>query len=157
MVAVKVALFAAILALWPLNVLADQAMTFRAGGDFTHYKNETAIYTLGLEDFNRDGFGVKGEVGAWTDIGEGRRSSPYVAGKVAKRFGDYQGVNFTGFFGVSIVGYPDSALSSPFEFTEELILGYKFVGCGYTHFSNAGLSKPNIGRDYQSCTVVFTF
>src|SRR5581483_2475391 len=139
----------------PWRALADDATTLRMGGDFTHCKNETAIYSAGFEEFDRHGFGHKFELGAWTDTKEDHRFSPFGSVLLGKRFGDYEGFNLTGFAGIAIIGYTDAALGGIFEFTEEAIVGYKNVGVGYKHISNAGTASPNQGRDYISLTVAF--
>jgi len=134
---------------------ADEATTLRMGGDFTHYKNKSAIYSVGFEDFDRDNFGTKLEVGAYTDSDPGHVGAPFGSVLLGKRFGSYEGLNATGFMGCAIIGSTDQVLGSLFEFTEEAIVGYKNVGLGYKHVSNAGLASPNHGRDYVSLTVAF--
>jgi len=143
----KILLLISILS-FPLQSLADERAVLRMGADFTHYKNRTSIYSLGWEDFNSLGLGHKFELGGWTDETGGRCSSPYGSILLGKELGTSEGLNLTGFVGLSIIGYTDAALSSPFEFTEEAAVGYQNVGIGYKHFSNAGLSEPNHGRDY---------
>lgn len=139
----------------PWKALADDAVTLRMGADFTHYKNETAIYSLGSESFDRDGFGCKLEGGFWTAIDPSHRASPFGSVLGGKRFGDYNGFNLTGFFGVVVLGHTDGALGGNAAFTEEAVLGYKTVSLGYKHISNAGLFPPNHGRDYISLTLAF--
>lgn len=50
--------------------------------------------------------------------------------------------------GAGGVSLTDHKLSSHFEFSEEIEVGYKRVGIGFMHVSNAGLSNPNSGRDF---------
>lgn len=152
------ALIAALLVLAPMKASAEYATTFRAGADLTHYKNQTSIFSLGIENFDKeDGLGYKLELGAWTDIDQGRYSSPFASALLGKRFGNYDTFNATALLGIAVIGYPDSVLSTPFEFTEEVILGYKCVGIGFKHFSNAGIKEPNHGREYVSLTIAFPF
>lgn len=146
-----------LLALVPVRALSDDAITARMGADFTHYKNETAIYSAALESFNRSNVGTKFEFGGWTDTGANRCQSPFGSVLVGKRFGYYDGFNLTGFAGIAIIGNTDSALSTNFEFTEEVVAGYNVVGVGYKHISNAGIKTPNNGRDYISLTFAFPF
>lgn len=145
---IKIAALIAVLSLFPFRALADGATVLRMGADMTHYANQTSIYSLGYEEVARDGFGHKIEAGFWTDTGSDRKGSPFGSLVGLKRFGDYEGVNVTGVFGIMIVGYPDAALASAFEFTEEIAIGFKDVSIGYKHISNAGLKEPNHGRDY---------
>lgn len=151
----KFLILAAVLALLPLRSLADTTTTVRSGVDLTHYKNQTSIYSIGVQDLNRDGFGWKLEAGAWTDSGQDRKGSFFTSAMGAKRFGDLDGFNLTGLFGIIVASNADGALGSPLAFTEEAILGYRAVGIGYKHISNAGLWVPNHGRDYLSVTVSF--
>lgn len=57
------------------------------------------------------------------------------------------------FFGIAYIGQTDSMLSSNLEFIEEIGIGMqdmigRFIGIEYRHFSNAGISLPNKGRDF---------
>lgn len=57
------------------------------------------------------------------------------------------------FSGPAYVSKTDDHLSTPFEFTEDLEIGFVDkrgvgIGFGYKHFSNAGIQQPNLGRDF---------
>jgi len=49
--------------------------------------------------------------------------------------------------GAGAVSNPGARLGHWFQFTEELNLYYDNIGIGYKHISNAGIKKPNLGRD----------
>jgi hypothetical protein len=144
-----------ILAVTPFKAVATDAFSLRMGTDLTHYKDQTSIYSLGYETFDRHGWGAKIEGGGWTDIADDRRCSPFGAVLVGKQFGDYRGLNLTGLVGAGIIGAPDAALSTTFQFTEEVTVGYDVVGLGFKHFSNAGIKEPNQGRDYFFVNLAF--
>lgn len=101
------------------------------------------------------------EAGAYTDQSKrgGVRSSGFgFAGiGVQPEYGPLY-VNF--FQYVGLIGSPDTVLGGLFQFSEEVGIGIKderngtSVGLFYKHISNAGISLPNIGRDFAGVQVM---
>ena len=109
----------------------------------------SAIYSLAYEESIRRPVMYKLDVGAWSAGTEsGRLQSPYASGLLGLRFGDFSGFNAQVLGGPMVIGNVDSALSTNFQFTEEVQVGYGIIGLGYKHVSNANLKKPNLGRDF---------
>lgn len=134
---------------------AYENIVYRMGFGLSNTK-DSALYSLGYErNFKHSIFQYKFDVGAWTTTRPGRASSPYGAFLLGPKFGDDTGFNLRTMAGISIIGLTDEMLGSNFQFTEEAIISYQTVGIGYKHVSNAGIVKPNLGRDYLY--IHFTF
>lgn len=71
-----------------------------------------------------------------------------------KRFSDFQARIMAGMGAVTKSG---PRITSGLQFTEEISLKYKNFGLSYKHISNAGLKKPNLGRDYLLFSLGFEF
>ncbi len=145
------------LSVLPFPGAPGDSTTLRMGTDLTHYANETSMYSVGFQHFEANGLGYKLDAGGWTESASDRKSAPFGSVLVGKRFGSVNGINMTNLIGVAVIGIPDSALSTTFQFTEEAAVGYKAVGLGYKHFSNAGIKEPNHGRDYIYLNFAFPF
>lgn len=59
--------------------------------------------------------------------------------------------------GMGLISKKGNRLGGNFQFTEEIELGYKQVGLGYKHISNAGIQKPNLGRDFLQLSINIPF
>lgn len=100
-------------------------------------------------------FKSKFDLGYWNDIGVSdlqRNSSGFTSASIGVRVAPNY-FYIENFFGCAWVFSPDTQLGLPFEFTEEFGFGLedqlgKFIGFEYRHFSNAGLSVNNKGRDF---------
>lgn len=140
----------------------------------------TFKYGLGFDQPNQDGvaetkyislgyinpisriFNNKFDLGAWFDSLDAdklKRSSGFVSDSLGIRVepGYFYGETY---FGASYITQVDSQLGTQFEFTEELGFGIKdnkgkWCGFEYRHFSNAGMSQINKGRDFFLFNVGF--
>lgn len=130
-----------------INVLAEENIAFRLGTGFTTNK-ASALFVGEYEEVFSDGFQYLFQLGTWTDSEPRHKSSFLGSFLVGKRLGNYKGFNGSVLAGVLFMFQPDSLLSTPFEFTESITVGYQKFGVGYQHVSNAGLKEPNIGRDH---------
>lgn len=137
---------------------ASDSLVFRTGVDMTRYKSGS-LFSLGIQNKINEYFVYKTDLGFWADSDSSRKTSPFVGLTLGPKLGDYAGFNFNCQAGIMVIGYPDSVLSTPFQFTEECAVGYKEVSLGYKHISNAGIKEPNYGRDYIfiQYTSPFTF
>jgi len=140
-------LLATAFVLFPFKSVADSNLALRMGSGIANTE-KSAIYSIGYEETFVDHFLYKIDAGAWTDNQPERNGAPYGSVGLGPRLGSLKGFNLQIVGSVAIAGYTDSLLGSNFQFTEELTLGYGPVGFGYKHFSNAGIIRPNIGRDY---------
>jgi hypothetical protein len=93
------------------------------------------------------------EVGAWNDdtVNQGRSSALYGSLRLGVEARNVLMLRIT--TGPSIITATDSYLGLPFEFMEEFYLGLDGrncinIGASYRHFSNAGFSRINTGRDF---------
>lgn len=96
---------------------------------------------------NEDYF-YRAEIGYFSDNRVRHSPSLFSSVAMARRAGDKDSLHFDLVLGIALISNPDELLGSPFEFTEEIDVGYKNVSIGVRHFSNAGIVRPNIGRDY---------
>lgn len=64
---------------------------------------------------------------------------------------------FRAVIGMGLLTKKGKRLGGNFQFTEEVELGYKRVGIGYKHISNAGIKKPNLGRDFIQMSINIPF
>jgi len=106
-------------------------------------------------------FKQKLEAGVWTDVKfENRRSSGYAAYSVGIRV-EPQILYVESFWGAALMTHTDGMLSSNFQFMNDTGIGVqddagRFIGISYKHISNAGISYPNLGRDFLSIKMGFS-
>jgi len=133
------------LLLGSLPVKANVAVKL-GSGIFQSNKN-VAVYSLSYRHYTTPFFFQNAEVGYWVDNKKNSKNSYYEQYSLGlrKRISSYW---VEGQMGGSIVTGVDQYLSSAFEFTEEISLGYKNIGISMRHYSNAGLSSPNKGRNF---------
>lgn len=117
---------------------------------------------IGLEEDLWYNLKQKFNAGAWLDNrGDGYSNSP---------FGGYQlGFEVSNdvleaslWSGPTVIGKTDQMLGSYLEFNETIYLGIvdkdkNSIGIVYNHFSNAGISSVNQGRDYLGLELKFPF
>lgn len=103
------------------------------------------------------------EAGAWTDTSgvDGRRGTLY-GGWSAGIDVNAGYLNLQSLWGVAGITHTDSMLGGHFQFHQDLFLGLKdkqgrYIGANYSHFSSAGLSSPNLGRDLLSLKIGVMF
>jgi len=143
----------------PYNCMAmDLNLKYGAGFGMTGQQNisEVKYLSLGFQtNIPNSLFRTKFDIGAWFDTRENdtlRKSSFFASPAIGLRVepGYFYVENY---LGIAYVDKPDSQLGIPFEFTEEFGIGVKdgqgrFTGVQWKHFSNAGISPVNKGRDF---------
>lgn len=99
-------------------------------------------------------FNAKMDAGGWFDSNEtsSDKSSGFATASVGMRV-DIGPLYIDNYFGTAWLTTTDGLLGIPFEFTEEFGIGLKdefgrSTGVQYRHFSNAGISSINKGRDF---------
>lgn len=109
------------------------------------------------------------DVGGWVDnladtswyADHNRKDSFYGKYMLGVKPGPQVGTYAKAFVGVAGLTAKDSQLGGHFQFSQDLALGVRdkrsFVEIGYTHFSSAGIYKPNKGRDFVLFGVGVTF
>lgn len=135
----------------------DLNLKYGVGFGATDSQNmsEVKYLSLGIQGPISSLFRAKFDVGAWFDSKEGstgRKSSSFGSAAIGYRVepGYFYVENY---FGTALIEHPDSQLGIPFEFTEEFGFGVKdnrgrSTGIQWKHFSNAGISPINKGRDF---------
>jgi hypothetical protein len=121
-----------------------------------HNSSKSSMYSLNLQTDLKKDFYYRFDVGFWTDSEKNgnifsepkRKWSIFTSFLLGKQFGPNSGFHGNLGVGVAAISSPDSLLSSAFQFTEEVSIGYDQFDVGFKHFSNAGITKPNKGRDY---------
>lgn len=126
---------------------ADEHLVFRAGGG-TRTSVGSALYSVGYESAVIEFLPYRVDIGGWTDIVDGNRSSPFASVVIGPQVGRSDQLNWKLQAGVLILGYPDALLGGVLEFTQETSVHYSSIGVGYRHVSNAGLFPPSVGRNY---------
>lgn len=102
------------------------------------------------------------EGGFWVDNrGAGNDGSVYGKLQLGVAPGNVQGVYGSAFIGPALISQSDASLGGHFQFSEDIGVGVRdetsFVHLGYVHFSSAGLSSPNRGRDFLIGSVGLRF
>ena len=138
--------------------------SFAKKGSFSSYgvgvfdKNSSTadvkLFSIGYQDEWLWFLDQKYEGGLWADTRRdiGRSSSGYIAysiGTEASRDWFY----IHSFWGLALITHTDSKLSTPYQFMQDLGLGFEGdnkvrIGLNYKHISNAGIKEPNRGRDF---------
>jgi len=143
---VYVGLLGALLSLIGHFAYSSDEITVRMGQGYTN-NTYSAVYGVGYtKNFDRI-YLAKVEVGFWTDSQANHSDAFLTTVSLGHRFGRLNTLYFELNMGVRIVSHTDSLLSTPFNFVESILIGYKGVGFGVSHTSNAGIRSPNVGRD----------
>lgn len=147
------------------QALADTAFVNASLGVFNSGKHslaETKMFKIGIEEDLWYNFKQRFNGGFWIDnMGGGRSSSLYSSyqwGFNVKNDSLETGV----YIGPGLISSPDVMLGDYFEFNETLYLGVcdrsgNSMGATYSHFSNAGFSSVNVGRDLIGLEIKFPF
>jgi len=137
---------------------------FAKQGSFSSYgvgvfdKNSSTadvkLFSIGYQDKLIWFLDQKYEGGLWTDIRRdmGRSSSGYIAyslGTEASKDWFY----IHSFWGLALITHTDAYLGTPYQFMQDLGLGFEGdnevrIGLNYKHISNAGIKEPNKSRDF---------
>lgn len=154
-----------LLLLWTAQDMARaDEHSFRMGMGIINGERTGEVKTFSVRQEEHQFYGVYSayEGGLWTDTGRaaGRKASAFGLGQVGIKPGPETGLYGSAFLGVAGITHPDSQLGGHFQFVENIGIGVRdgrgFIGCDYRHFSSAGLSKPNKGRDFLVFTIGVT-
>lgn len=122
---------------------------------------EVKLFELGYQVPLTEVIHHKLGVGVWADSrnSDQRKSAGYGSYSLGVRV-EPGGFYAESFWGVAGITHTDQLLSSVFEFTQDFAVGAqdrkgRFIGVSYKHFSNAGITLPNRGRDFVIINVGF--
>lgn len=116
------------------------------------YNGEVLYFSAAHQSPFMGMFQKKTEVGLWSDSGIDRKSSGYAAQSFGLRV-IAGSVYIESLWGIAFITSPDKVLlTGNFQFTQDLGIGLRDglgrgIGLNYKHFSNAGIERPNAGRD----------
>lgn len=140
------------------NKPATSNLNLKYGLGFLQSSNSQVV-TLGYQTNFYQSFSSNVECGGWLDQNKGHNPSVTCAAQLGLR------VILTSFYaeslhGVGFINHPDGLLGSKFEFFHDVGFGIRdsannSLGLDFKHTSNAGLSKPNIGRNFIAVKVGF--
>lgn len=117
--------------------------------------SESALYIVRTEKSVGGPYGARLDIGAWSENHTTRKGAVLTSVSVGRNVGDRGGVHADLYMGVLFKTSNDTLLSSNFQFTEDAQVCYRDACLGYKHISNAGLKKPNLGRDYLTLGITF--
>jgi len=129
-----------------LPVQADNLM-IRSGTGISNTRT-SRIFALTFEKSLRDNWHYRAGGGFWIDNRPNKNSTYYGEFLIGKQAGDFDGFHLALDVGFLWMTATDDLLGSHYQLTEELTIGYKSIDFTYKHISNAGIIRPNIGRDY---------
>lgn len=146
---------AALLMLLPTTALCGTFVRYGVGiAESAEYGfGETRLLSLGYEETLIGPFVWQREVGLFLDEADfaGRKKSGF--GNLS--FGietDPGYLLLRSLWGVGLITGPDSILGGPFQFNQDLLVGFKgnngcIIGLDYKHISSADIYSPNLGRN----------
>lgn len=146
-----------LLLLWTAQDMARaDDHSFRMGMGIINGERTGEVKTFSVRREEHQVYGVYSayEGGLWTDTGRaaGRKASGFGLGQIGIKPGSEEGLFGAAFLGLGGISQTDSQLGGHFQFVENIGVGIRdgagFVSIDYRHFSSAGLSKPNKGRDF---------
>jgi hypothetical protein len=145
----------ALVALFATTQVFAGEFTYRPGvglGNGHFFDGLQTKFALSYLDTMNKTFLYKVEGGVFTDSNRGSKSAGYINPSIGLevRPGWFYAQTF---LGVALISATDNKLSTNYEFTHDLSLGIKDdsgkgFGVGVMHMSNAGIKKPNIGRNW---------
>jgi len=121
---------------------------------------DVATFSLSYETSLNKHIIQKSEAGFWIDNNETHSSSAYGSYSLGTKVNS--GNVFMSFFlGGALINKTDSQLSTNFQFSHDLGVGIedngKSIGLNLKHLSNAGIKKPNMGRNFIQLEVKLPF
>lgn len=129
-----------------------------------HAKLTGAVKTFSLRKESYLGSKLKqaAETGFWVDnAGTGGKSSLFAKWAAGVSPGNETGLFGKAFVGVAGITHKDNQLGGNFQFTEDFGFGIRdkasHIAIVYTHFSSAGIFKPNKGRDFVTVEIGLEF
>lgn len=122
--------------------------------------SESKMLKLGLEEPVWNALKQRFNVCMWLDNGgEGKTNSACVGYQLGFEVNSND-LTASIWSGPGLITSPDVLLGSPFEFNETAFIGIhnvigETIGVSYNHWSDAGLTPINIGRDYFGVEIKF--
>lgn len=146
---------AALTLLFHATARAEDSYSFRGGPALMNGSPTGTAKYFALRNETHQIRGVYSAVegGGWVDrVGGGRKSSAVGKAQVGINPGSEKGVYGKAFLGIAALSHTDSLLGGHGQFTQDFGVGfrdyYTAFDVTYSHFSSAGLAKPNRGRDW---------
>ena len=122
-------------------------LNFRSGVG-TNHAIKSSIHSINFETEIGKTFHYRFDIGFWSGTRDIRKGSWFTSFLLGAQVGEKRSIHGIIDLGIVAISNPDSLLSSAFQFTEEASIGYDKFSIGFKHFSNVGITKPNIGRNY---------
>lgn len=137
----------------------SQVLGFKEGIGITNSLNgNIAVFSASYEDKYNHIAMQKTEFGLWTDKAKNHSGSGYGAYSLGIKVKP-NSFYLEAYLGGALISDTDKLLSTHFEFMHDLGLGLqserKSIGLNFKHLSNAGIKKPNIGRNFLQISVKF--
>lgn len=137
----------------------SQVIGFKEGIGITNsFTGNITAFSLSWEDRYNQILKQKTEFGLWTDKMKNHSGSGYGAYSLGIKVIP-NSFYLEAYLGGAFVTHTDKLLSTHFEFMHDLGFGLqdgrKSIGLNFKHLSNAGIKKPNIGRNFVQLSVKF--
>lgn len=137
----------------------SQVIGFKEGVGITNSLNgNIGIFSVSYEDKYNNIAMQKTELGLWTDSIKNHSGSGYGAYSLGIKVKP-DSFYLEAYLGGAFITNTDKLLSTHFEFMHDLGFGLqskrKSIGLNFKHLSNAGIKKPNIGRNFLQISVKF--
>lgn len=147
----KALLLATLLVLVPTAALSDTHII--RGGAHAKLTGTVKTFSVRQESLLLGPIKTAKELGLWVDnAGQGGKDSLFGKYAVGVTPGARTGVFGKAFIGVAALTHKDAMLGGNFQFTQDFGFGIRdtdsHIAIVYTHFSSAGLYRPNAGRDF---------
>lgn len=128
--------------------------SFRGGPGIRNGSPTGSMKYFGIRQEQKEFYNVYSsyELGGWSDQLEGHKSSLVGKLQIGINPGPAVGLYGKAFIGVAAISQTDVLLGGNAQFCEDIGFGvrdlYTQMEITYSHFSSAGIFKPNVGRDF---------
>lgn len=156
----KALLLAILLVLAPTAALSDTYII--RGGAHAKLTGTVKTFSVRHESLLFGPIKTAKELGFWVDnVGQGGKDSLFGKYAVGVTPGANTGLFGKAFIGIAALTYKDALLGGNFQFTQDFGFGIRgvdsHIAIVYTHFSSAGLYRPNKGRDFVTVEAGLNF
>lgn len=144
------------------NAKAEYFFKYGLGLNNPFPDTSTKLMSIGMNDSLYSFIDYQLETGVLVDNSQIQGAVGFIGPSIGLRTKTTEGL-YAGFFvGPALITQPDSRLASIFEFNNDFELGIKDprgvgIAVDYKHFSNAGLTQGNIGRDFFTVKLTLPF
>lgn len=141
------------LCLGPCDSYAD-SWTLRGGPGISADgpTGATKMFGMRTESLAFKGLYSANEFGAWVDNRPGASNAAFTKAQLGVVTGQERGWFAKAFVGPALISSRDAYLGGFLQFAEDFGIGLRdkdtSVSISYSHFSSAGLSSPNKGKDF---------